>query len=109
MTAKLWERVSNLSSLVASDPVLENETLYIMRSSQNTSNVPIGELSLHHDGRAVDINTTNFDAPALAILAIKAGFDFVHWGEDPGYLHASVIASECNAVLDLVFLVDSSG
>ena len=55
-----------------------------------------GKTSLHHEGRAVDLTTSDKDKekyPMLGSMARDAGFNWVLYATK-GYIHASVKAGE---------------
>lgn len=76
-----------------------------------TDDVSADLLSLHYEGRAIRVRTNdnnNGRLSDLAKLALKAGFDWVHY-KDRDYIHISVIPDVCQTKLDLAIVVDTSG
>lgn len=56
-----------------------------------------GEKSLHHEGRAVDLTTSDRDKskyPILGRMAYSAGFNYVFYASK-SYIHASVKTGNC--------------
>ena len=89
MTLDTKNRAINLATLVREE---WGDVIYLrIREAWSTNDNHLN-YSIHHEGRALDITTSDNDKNKLgrlAGLAIEAGFDWV-WYEDSCHVHVSV-------------------
>lgn len=89
MTPRLRNRLARLTVLVSRQwPDLKLRVTEAWDDAREH-----GETSLHYEGRAADVTTSDVDAKKLgrlARLSVDAGFDWVFY-ESPSHVHVSVV------------------
>jgi hypothetical protein len=112
MSSRLARALQTLASTVRTS--FGGEARLLVLRAYETPPAVASTATLHHEGRAADLDVANvpasFQGDALArlgSLAVQAGFDYVAYDQE-GHISVSVIRDQCSLPLDLVFVLDGS-